>query len=72
MWDTPRASHYLQGRGYTEADVESPAAGTSMHDWFQRHVGGTEDMDYAEALARVGLKLMRAESGLWRIEECPT
>lgn len=59
-WDAPRASYYLQGRGYTELDVEravSEAAGTDLHDWFARYVGGTEEMPFAEALANVGLSL---------------
>lgn len=70
-WEAPRASYYLQGRGYTEDDVEravTDAAGTNMHDWFEQHVGGTEDMDYDEALRGAGLKLVRTESGPWRIE----
>ena len=71
-WSAPKASYYLQGRGYTEADVEqavSDAAGVNMHDWFEQHVGGTEDMDYDEALSWAGLKLVRPDSGSWRIEE---
>jgi len=71
VWDAPKASYYLQGRGYTEDDVEravSDAAGTDMRAWFASHVGGTDDMDYDAALGWAGLKLVRAESG-WRIEE---
>lgn len=74
VWDAPRASYYLQGRGYTEDDVEravSDAAGTDMHAWFDSHVGGTEDMDYDAALGWAGLKLVRAADGAWRIEELP-
>ena len=73
-WNAPKASYYLQGRGYTEDDVEravSDAAGTNMHDWFERHVAGTEDMDYDEALAWAGLKLVRSDRDPWRIEEIP-
>jgi predicted metalloprotease with PDZ domain len=73
-WNAPKASYYLQGRGYTEDDVEravSDAAGVSMHDWFDRHVGGTEDMDYDEALGWAGLRLAR-DSTQWRIEELPS
>ena len=69
-WDAKRASYYLQGRGYTEDDVEravSEAAGVDMADWFQRHVGGTEDMDYDTALGWAGLTLAR-DSTAWRIE----
>lgn len=73
-WDAPSASYYLQGRGYTEDDVEravSDAAGVNMHDWFEGHVGGTEDMDYDAALGWAGLKLVRADSTRWRIEPLP-
>jgi len=74
VWNAPKASYYLQGRGYTEDDVEqavSAAAGVTMHDWFERHVGGTEDMDYDEALGWAGLTLVRADSTQWRIEATP-
>jgi predicted metalloprotease with PDZ domain len=73
-WEQPNASYYLQGRGYTEDDVEravSEAAGTDMHDWFVRHVGGTEDPDFDEALRGAGLRLVRG-SDSWSIEELPT
>jgi predicted metalloprotease with PDZ domain len=73
-WHAPRVSYYLQGRGYTEDDVEgavTDAAGTNLHEWFAQHVGGTEDMDYDEALGWAGLKLVRTASGPWRIEEIP-
>ena len=73
-WAAKSASYYLQGRGYIEDDVEravSTAAGVEMFDWFQRHVGGTEDMDYDTALGWAGLKLVRPDSGAWRIEELP-
>jgi predicted metalloprotease with PDZ domain len=74
VWNAPKASYYLQGRGYTEDDVEravSDAAETNMHTWFETHVGGTEDMDYDEALGWAGLRLVRAENGPWSIEEVP-
>lgn len=70
-WTAPKTSYYLQGRGYTEDDVEravGEAAGTNLHAWFERHVGGVEDMDYDEALGWAGLRLVRA-NGAWRIEE---
>jgi predicted metalloprotease with PDZ domain len=73
-WDAPKASYYLQGRGYTEDDVEravSEAAGTNMHAWFEQHVGGTEDMDYDTALAWAGLRLVRSDSGAWSLEPTP-
>ena len=49
----------------------SDAAGVKMHDWFDKHVGGTEDMDYDKALGWAGLKLVRPDSGSWRIEGLP-
>ena len=59
-WDAPKASYYLQGRGYTELDVEraaSEAAGVDLHEWFARYVGGTDELPFAESLAKVGLTL---------------
>jgi predicted metalloprotease with PDZ domain len=71
-WNAPTTSYYLQGRGYTEADVEHAAteiAGEDMHAWFERYVGGTEDLDYDALLAKAGLKLVRGDR--WTIEEVP-
>ncbi len=71
-WGAPNASYYLQGRGYTEQDVEraaSEVAGENMHAWFESHVGGTEDMDYDAVLARAGLRIVRGER--WRLEDIP-
>jgi predicted metalloprotease with PDZ domain len=71
-WSAPKSSYYLQGRGYTEDDVEqavSAAAGTSMKDWFARHVGDTQDMDYDAVLASAGLRLVRPDTEPWRIDE---
>lgn len=72
-WEQPNASYYLQGRGYSEDDVEhavSEAAGTDVHDWFARHVGGTEDPDFDAALGWAGLRLIRGANE-WSIEELP-
>ena len=71
-WNAPNSSYYLQGRGYTERDVElaaSEVAGEDMHGWFERHVGGTEDLDFDALLAKAGLRIVRDAS--WRIEEIP-
>ena len=57
-WEAPKASYYLQGRGYTERDVEraaSQAAGADLHDWFERYVGGTDELPFEQALAHAGL-----------------
>jgi predicted metalloprotease with PDZ domain len=71
-WGAPNASYYLQGRGYTEEDVVkavSDAAGVDMHAWFDRHVGGTEDMNYEEVLTPAGMRLTaRQGNAPWRLE----
>jgi predicted metalloprotease with PDZ domain len=70
-WNAPSTSYYLQGRGYTERDVElaaSEVAGEDLHPWFERHVGGTADVDYDALLARAGLRLVRSGDA-WKIEE---
>ncbi|HEY5218485.1 MAG TPA: hypothetical protein VIJ16_01690, partial [Gemmatimonadaceae bacterium] len=72
-WYQPNASYYLQGRGYTENDVEqavSDAAGTDMHDWFDHCVGGTVDVDFDSVLAGAGLRLNR-DAQRWTIELMP-
>src|SRR6185312_12049810 len=70
-WGAPNASYYLQGRGYTESDVEhavSDAAGADMHAWFEAHVGGTEDMDYNAVLAPAGLRLVTSDARQYVVE----
>jgi predicted metalloprotease with PDZ domain len=72
-WDQPNASYYLQGRGYTETDVEhavSQVMGTDMHSWFDSHVGGTDDIDFDSVLALAGLKLDRSATP-WSIVPMP-
>jgi predicted metalloprotease with PDZ domain len=59
---SPQTTYYLRGRGYTGADFEraaSQVAGTDLSDFFARHVGGVEPLPYDEALAYVGLKLVK-------------
>ena len=71
-WNAPNASYYLQGRGYTEQDVEQAAsevAGEDMHPWFERYAGGTDDLDYEALVARAGLRLLRTDR--WKLEEAP-
>jgi predicted metalloprotease with PDZ domain len=73
-WTAPKASYYLQGRGYTEEDVEQAvarAAGVPLKEWFDRHVAGTDDLPFDDALGWAGLRLVRPDSGAWRIEELP-
>jgi hypothetical protein len=42
-----------------------------MREWFNSHVAGVEDMNFDEALAWSGLRLVRSETGPWTIEEIP-
>jgi predicted metalloprotease with PDZ domain len=71
-WNAPNASYYLQGRGYTEQDVEravSDVAGEDMHPWFEKYVAGTEDLDYDALLAGAGMRIVRGDR--WKLEELP-
>jgi predicted metalloprotease with PDZ domain len=73
-WDQPKASYYLEGRGYTEADVEhavSQVMGKDMHPWFDRYVGGKEDLDFDQLLGLAGLRLDRDEP-TWTVTAMPT
>jgi predicted metalloprotease with PDZ domain len=59
----PNASYYLKGRGYTDEDfarVVSEVAGRDMTDWFAKFVRGVELLPYDEALAGVGLRLVKS------------
>jgi predicted metalloprotease with PDZ domain len=61
--ESPAATYYLRGRGYTGDDFERAASevtGKDLHDFFQRYVRGVENPPYDEALAAVGLRLARA------------
>ena len=59
---SPNNSYYLRGRGYKSEDFErvtSQVAGTDMSEFFRRYVRGVETLPYDEALAVVGLRLVR-------------
>ncbi|HEX5438447.1 MAG TPA: hypothetical protein VFW98_14945 [Gemmatimonadaceae bacterium] len=59
-WDTPDASYYLHGRGYTEEDVVHAASqvmGKDMHPWFASYVGGVKPLPWKETLALAGMTL---------------
>ena len=59
---SPQSSYYLRGRGYTPQDIErvvSEVAGADFHQFFERHVRGTQPPPYDEALGAVGLQLVR-------------
>lgn len=56
----PRATYYLPGRGYTDADVEQAVeavAGASYQQFFADYVSGTQPIPYDHYLAVVGLEL---------------
>jgi predicted metalloprotease with PDZ domain len=60
--ESPNATYYLRGRGYTGEDFERVAtevAGFDLHDFFERHVRRAETPPYDEALAFAGLRLVR-------------
>jgi predicted metalloprotease with PDZ domain len=60
--ESPNATYYLRGRGYTGEDFERVAtevAGFDLHDFFERYVRRAETPPYDEAFAAVGLKLAR-------------
>jgi len=61
---SPNDSYYLKGRGYTVDEFQrlaSRVAGFDLSDFFRRHVYGVEPPPYDEALAYVGLRLVRSQ-----------
>jgi predicted metalloprotease with PDZ domain len=59
------ASYYLRGRGYAPEDfqrVASDVAGYDVSDFFKRHVRDVEALPYDEALAYVGLRVVREQA----------
>jgi predicted metalloprotease with PDZ domain len=64
--DSPKATYYLRGRGYTNEDffrVASEVAGEDMSDFFKRYVQNVETPPYEAAFAQVGLKFIREPRG---------
>jgi predicted metalloprotease with PDZ domain len=60
--NSPNATYYLRGRGYTTEDfahVATAVAGSDMSEFFRRYVRGVERLPYDEALAVLGLDLVR-------------
>jgi predicted metalloprotease with PDZ domain len=60
---SPNDSYYLKGRGYTVEDFQRLASEVTrldLSDFFRLHVYGVEPPPYDEALAYVGLRLVRA------------
>ena len=61
--NSPNATYYLRGRGYTPQDfqrVASEVAGFDLSDFFARHVRDVETLPYDEAFGYVGLRLVRS------------
>jgi predicted metalloprotease with PDZ domain len=55
-----------QKRGFTEGEMQSAVekvAGKLMNDFFQKHVYGTEQINYDQYLGYVGLKLVNNSEG---------
>jgi predicted metalloprotease with PDZ domain len=60
FWLGPRASYYLQGRGYRDADFlqsVKDVSGADYADFYRRYIDGVEELPYAEILGKVGLTL---------------
>jgi predicted metalloprotease with PDZ domain len=61
--NSPNATYYLRGRGYTPQDfqrVASEVAGFDLSDFFARYVRDVEKLPYDEAFRYVGLRLERS------------
>jgi predicted metalloprotease with PDZ domain len=61
--NSPKATYYLRGRGYTPQDfqrVASEVAGFDLSDFFARYVRETETLPYDEAFGYVGLQVVRS------------
>jgi predicted metalloprotease with PDZ domain len=55
-----------QNRGFTEGEFQAAVekvAGKSLNEFFQKHVYGTEQIDYNKYLGYVGLKLVNNSEG---------
>jgi predicted metalloprotease with PDZ domain len=61
--NSPTATYYLQGRGYTIEDfahLVSAVSRMDMSDFFFYQIGRTDPLPYDEALAGVGLRLIKS------------
>jgi len=60
FYESPAATYYLRGRGYTETDIldaVNQISGTDLTPFFQQYVAGTASLPYNEILAKAGLTL---------------
>jgi len=63
--NSPNATYYLRGRGYTDEDfqqVVSEVAGADLSDFFARYVRDVQTLPYNEAFSYVGLRLVREQA----------
>jgi predicted metalloprotease with PDZ domain len=62
---SPNASYYLRGRGYIPEDLQrvaSDVSGYDLTDFFTRYVRGVAVLPYDEALAYLGLRVVREQA----------
>jgi len=62
---SPNATYYLRGRGYTSEDLQriaSEVSGLDLNEFFRRYVYGVEVLPYDEALAAIGMHLVREQA----------
>jgi len=65
FYESPAASYYLRGRGYTEKDILDAVHQVARADFtsfFQQYVAGTVPLPYNQVLAKAGLMLHIATS----------
>lgn len=65
FYESPAATYYLRGRGYTEKDIldaVNQVSGADFTPFFQQYVAGTVPLPYNEVLAKAGLALRIATS----------
>lgn len=64
FWKAPRATYYLPGRGYTDADflkAVNDISGADYTDFFRHYVSGVDELPYDQILAKVGLRLTESD-----------
>ncbi len=62
---SPNATYYLRGRGYIPEDLQrvaSDVSGYDLTDFFTRYVRGVAVLPYDEALAYLGLRVVREQA----------
>jgi predicted metalloprotease with PDZ domain len=60
FYESPPATYYLRGRGYTEKDIlaaVNEVSGSDFTTFFERYVAGTAPLPYDEILSKAGLAL---------------